>query len=111
MIFLYQKILKKLFPFGSLTQYTQTENSDLEITIIMKSYESYNENLSESFLEKKKKLEENYINEFTNITMYFFSSISSKMLFISYLFLFLNSSSPISSFIIFKIFSFISLDE
>ena len=65
------KDIKEIIPFGSVTQYTQTENSDLEITIIMKDYENYNESLSESFLEKiKKKLEENYINEYTNINVF-----------------------------------------
>ena len=62
--------IKEIYPFGSVTQFSQTINSDLEITIIMKNYENYNFEDSNSFLEKLKiKLEKEYQNEYENIQL------------------------------------------
>ncbi len=62
--------IKEIYPFGSVTQFSQTINSDLEITIIMKNYENYNIEDSNSFLEKIKiKLENEYQNEYENIKL------------------------------------------
>ena len=63
-------VIKEIYPFGSVTQFSQTINSDLEITIIMKNYENYNIEDSNSFLEKIKiKLENEYQNEYENIKL------------------------------------------
>ena len=62
--------IKEIYPFGSVTQFSQTINSDLEITIIMKNYENYNFEDSYLFLEKIKiKLENEYQNEYEKIML------------------------------------------